>query len=304
MPRKAIDTPAAAGELVPAADPATEALMQQAMNAYAEDRDLINQVLGQIQMADASTQFFRTVRTSKLAYIKESKAYRGLRGMKTPDGPEFSGTWAEFCGLLGRSVDQVDEDIRNYNAMGEDALDAMSRAGIGYRELRQLRKLPDDEREALIEVAKGGNTDALVEIAESLITKHAAEKKALQKTADKATEKVDSLAEQVATQAGQIEQLKADKARLRREWAKKDADERVAALQNAVTEAKLGVIADISLGDPEAGLNGAIQELLGDDTAEQDHTEFLAGVFAEIITAVRQLRDNLPLAVPVRESRK
>ncbi|MDG3865627.1 hypothetical protein ACTVY8_32975, partial [Pseudomonas aeruginosa] len=108
-----------------------------------EERDLVNQLLGQVQMADAFSKFSLTVSTSKLAFVKENKLYRALQGKKTADGQQFSGTWDDFCSLLGRSRQQIDEDIANLRALGEEALESMSRMGIGYRELRQWRKLPD-----------------------------------------------------------------------------------------------------------------------------------------------------------------
>jgi hypothetical protein len=307
MPRKPLATATADSVQVVAntlpEDAAHQALVHQATAGYAAERDFINQLLGQIQMADAMTQFSRTVRTSKLAFIKESKAYRGLAGRKTPDGPEFSGTWEEFCVLLGRSVDQVDEDIRNYRVFAEDAYEAMTQAGIGYRELRQLRKLPEDEREALIEVAKSGNKDALVEIAESLITKHADEKKKLSASAERAAKKADGLADQVARQQETIDELKAERKRLRHQWAHKPPEERVEELRNAVSTQVLAVLAAISPGDDEpGGLHGAILALVTDESSSDDHTEFLAGVFAELIVTLRKLRDNLPVTVPVRES--
>jgi hypothetical protein len=120
------------------------------------------------------------VRTSKLAFVKENKLYRNLKDAKNPHGAEkLSGTWDEFCGLLGRSVDQVDRDIANLTAFGEEALESMSRMGIGYRELRQFRRLPEDQKSALIEVAKEGDKTALLELAEEMIAKHAREKEEL-----------------------------------------------------------------------------------------------------------------------------
>ncbi|MGP5781540.1 hypothetical protein ACTX1J_32725, partial [Pseudomonas aeruginosa] len=146
-----------------------------------EERDLLNQLLGQAQMAGAFEEFSRTVRTSKLAYVKENKLYRALAGRSSPHGAEnLSGTWEEFCNLLGRSVDQVDRDIANLRAFGEEALESMSRMGIGYRELRQYRKLPDDQKTALIEVAKTGDKEAFVDLAEEMIAKHSKEKEELQ----------------------------------------------------------------------------------------------------------------------------
>ena len=139
---------------------ATQNLMATVTSQLSDERDLLNQLLGQAQMADAFEQFSRTVRTSKLAFVKENKLYRNLKGKKTPNGSEFSGTWDEFCNVLGISVDKADLDIANLTAFGEEALDSMSRMGIGYRELRQFRRLPDDQKSALIEVAKEGDKTA------------------------------------------------------------------------------------------------------------------------------------------------
>ncbi len=56
----------------------------------------------------------------------------------------------------------------------------MSRMGIGYRELRQFRRLPDDQKNALIVVAKEGDKAAFVELAEEFISKHEKERAELQ----------------------------------------------------------------------------------------------------------------------------
>lgn len=167
-------------DLTPVAQAVAVADQAAAMQAaYGQERDLLNQLLGQAQMADAFEQFSRTVRTSKLAYVKENKLYRALKGQKSPNGSELSGTWEEFCQLLGTSDDKVDIDIANLRAFGEEALESMSRMGIGYRELRQYRRLPEDQKQALIEVAKAGDKEGFVELAEEIIAKHAKEKEAL-----------------------------------------------------------------------------------------------------------------------------
>ena len=151
-------------------------------SAYNEERDLVNQLLGQAQMADAFTKFSLTVRTSKLNFVKENKLYRSLKGKKSPNGYDFlTGTWEEFCNLLGISVQKADLDIQNLKEFGEEALDSMSQMGIGYRELRQYRKLPEDQKTALIEVAKAGDKETLVELAEEFIAKNNKEKEQLKK---------------------------------------------------------------------------------------------------------------------------
>jgi len=154
---------AASGEVMDKALPASDA----------EGRDLINQLLGQAQAADAIRQISQTIGVSKLAYVKENKLYRGLRGMPAPNafGVVLQGTWEEFCGLLGMSDEKANQDIANLRAFGEEALESMSRVGIGYRDLRQFRKLPPDQREALALIAKTGNRDDLLEAAYDAIEK-------------------------------------------------------------------------------------------------------------------------------------
>lgn len=148
---------------------------------YNEERDLVNQLLGQAQMADAFGKFSQTVWASKLNFVKENKLYRNLSGKKTPNGLELKGTWEEFCSLLGVSDEKANQDIANLKSFGEEALESMSRMGIGYRELRQYRKLPEDQKTALIEVAKAGDKESLVELAEEFIAKNNKEKEQLKK---------------------------------------------------------------------------------------------------------------------------
>lgn len=148
-------------------------------NAPAADgvgRDLVNELLGQAKMANLVSQFSQTMAVSKLAFVKENKLYQQLSGMPTPNGLVLAGTWVEFCGLLGISDEKANQDIANLRAFGENALEQMQRMGMGYRELRQFRRLPADEHQALIEAAATGDKDTLLDLAETIIAKHTKEK--------------------------------------------------------------------------------------------------------------------------------
>lgn len=199
-----------------------------------EERDLVNQLLGQAQMANAFAKFSETVSTSKLAYVKENKLYRALKGKKSGNGFDLlSGTWEEFCELLGVTARKVDMDIANLQAFGEEALDFMSRMGIGYRELRQYRRLPEDQQAALIEVAKTGDKDAFVELAEEIITKHAAEKAELSKKLEDSQADYDALSKMEADTSKKLRDTKLELERnlLRTlPW-----DERIAPLKEEIT---------------------------------------------------------------------
>lgn len=181
MARKKIEAPEApdTAPLDGGALTAMQNLAGSIAGEAAEERDLLNQLLGQAQMADAFGKFSVTVTSSKMAYVKEHKLYRALSGKKSGNGYQFLGTWEEFCGLLGMSREKADQDIANLHSFGEEALESMSRMGIGYRELRQYRRLPDDQKAQLIEVAKSGDKDAFVDLAEDIIARHTQEKAAL-----------------------------------------------------------------------------------------------------------------------------
>ena len=175
--------------------------------SYGEDRDLLNQLLGQAQMAGAISKFTSTVEVSKMAFVKESKLYQQLSGMKDLDGRGLTGTWEEFCKLLGTSVAKANEDISNLQTFGEAALESMSAMGIGYREMRQYRRLPEDQKQALIEVAKAGDKEGFVELAEEIIAKHAKEKEAFAAQAEEATATLEAKDRMLADRAERINAL-------------------------------------------------------------------------------------------------
>lgn len=200
-----------------------------------DERDLVNQLLGQAQMADAFAKFSATVATSKLAYVKENKLYRALRGKKNSNGCDFlTGTWDEFCELMGTSSRKVDTDIQNLRAFGEEALDSMSRMGIGYRQMSQYRRLPEDQQAALIEVAKTGDKDAFVELAEEIITKHAAEKAELNKKLEDTQADYEALDKFAADTSAEKKALKLELER--NQLRTLPWDERIAPLKEEITQ--------------------------------------------------------------------
>lgn len=167
------------------------------------DRDLVNQLLGQAQAFGAMEKFSRTVRTSKLLFVKEHKLYQQLKGTSAPHGAVFDGTWDAFCKLLGSSSDQIDRDIANLKTFGEEALESMSSMGIGYRDFAQYRRLPEDAKTLLIETAKTGDKAAFLDLAEELVERHAKQKAELeaQLTEAKATmEAKDTVLKKVSTE--------------------------------------------------------------------------------------------------------
>lgn len=227
---------------------------------YAEDRDLLNQLLGQAQMADAIGKFTATVAVSKMAFVKENKLYQQLKGMKDRDGRGLDGTWEDFCKLLGTSAPKVNEDINNLQAFGEEALETMSRMGIGYRELRQYRKLPEDQKQALIEVAKAGDKEGFVELAEEIIAKHAKEKEALKSELDDARDQ----AEDLAASKKSVEKDLAEARKQARQFANATPDEQAETLRTKLQKKTLELEA-VMTGE----LRDSVEELVkhGDEAS-------------------------------------
>lgn len=261
------------------------AVTQSMSNEFA----LLNQLLGQAQMAGAFEEFSRTVRTSKLAHVKETKLYRALAGKKSPHGAEnLAGTWEEFCNLLGRSVDQIDRDIANLHAFGEEALDSMSKMGIGYRELRQYRKLPEDQKAALIEVAKTGDKESFVELAEEIITKHAKEK-------EQSTQKLEDLqanytaqGEVMAKKSAELDAARQEIEAMRRRIQSKSADEAAAELRKEACEVAYSIEAGMG-----SGLRAAISLLTEQD--DHEHRNYAAMMLRQLELTLKAIRNEFAL---------
>jgi hypothetical protein len=288
-PVEAVELPVLDGEMLTA----NQNAMATIQASHSDERDTVNQLLGQAQMAGAFEEFSRTVRTSKLAFVKENKLYRAIAGRKSPHGAEIlNGTWDEFCALLGRSVDQVDRDIANLRAFGEEALDSMSRMGIGYRELRQYRRLPEDQQAALIEVAKAGDKDAFLDLAEEVIAKHAKEKEELTQRLDEVNADYEAQGEVMAKKTKELDSTKQELEKHRKRIQTAAPDEVIKELRTEVVALQFEVEAKI-LGELREGFTR-----MAEHAAEhgQDHRAYQADLIQQLETTLATVRSefNLP----------
>ncbi|OLF53774.1 hypothetical protein [Pseudomonas chlororaphis] len=288
QPAEAVDLPALNGEMLTA----SQNSMATMQASHSEERDMVNQLLGQAQMAGAFEEFSRTVRTSKLAFVKENKLYRAIAGRKSPHGAEImTGSWEEFCALLGRSVDQVDRDISNLRAFGEEALDSMSRMGIGYREMRQYRRLPEDQKTALIEVAKTGDKDAFVDLAEEIIAKHAKEKEELTQRLDETNADYEAQSEVMARKTTELDKTKQELEKTRKRLKSMPANEVAKELRQEVAAVAY---------EAEANILGSLREgfaKLEEHAAEsgEDHRTFKAGLIRQLEITLAAVRSEFHL---------
>lgn len=296
MPRKA--SPSA--ELVQDSPVNEEAVnVIQNLGAIAQglqdERDLVNQILGQVQMARSIARFADVVSLSKLAHIKETKMYRALQGKKAvdADGNEIAdvGTWDGFCQALGLSRSKVDEDLTNLKAFGEEALKQLGAIGAGYRELRQWRRLPDDAKSALIEASKLGNLDAVQYLAEELIHTHTKEKDELQKKLTDTQADYDALGEVLSKKSAELDRTKQDLEKAKRRIETMSADDAAKELRQEVVGIAFEAEADIS-GKLRAAF--ASLEQHGSETGS-DHRNFQAQLIAHLQRLLGELKAEFQL---------
>lgn len=131
-----------------------------------------------------------------LQQIKTEKLYRSSFGIETEDqdGKFNLGTWEAYCRMIGRSARAVDEDLQNLATLGETALEAVRQVGLGYRELRQLRKLDESDRQVVVgEIeANAGDKEAILSLIDSLAARHAKEKEVLTKKLESTQKDLDA----------------------------------------------------------------------------------------------------------------
>lgn len=283
----AIELPALNGEALTADQNAMATLL----SSHTEERDLVNQLLGQAQMADAFGKFSQTVWASKLAYVKENKLYRALQGKSMPNGLVFSGTWNEFCGVLGISDEKANQDIANLRSFGEEALESMSRMGIGYREMRQYRRLPEDAQAALIEVAKTGDKDSFLDLAEEVIAKHAKEKTELTQRLDEVNADYEAQGEVMANKAKELDSTKQELKKLQKRIQTATPDDVIKELRTEVVALHFEVEAKI-LGELREGFSK-----MAEHAAEhgQDHRAYQADLIKQLETTLATVRSEFHL---------
>lgn len=174
----------------------------------------LSEKVGALRAFDFASKMLTVSTIKMLAEIKESKQYKGLRVLDNAGKLLTVSSWADFCNSLGVSRQKIDLDIQNLSAFGEDFLEASQRMGVGYRDLRKLRQLPDDAREIIIhgEAMQVDDKEGFIELLNDVVSKNnkdkseleqqLADEKAERKATDKVIEgknkKIDELEKQLA----------------------------------------------------------------------------------------------------------
>ena len=166
----------------------------------------LSEWVGQRKFSAALQKLLTVSDLIELQKIKESKEYKGLQVIGQDGKLLTVRTFEDLCSSIGASEAHISEQLLNLRSFGPEFLE-FAEQSIGYRGLRSLRKLPDDEKVALIEAAKSGDKEQLVDLAELLIEKHIKEKAALTTQAADLTEELKFVERRANNMNAEIERL-------------------------------------------------------------------------------------------------
>jgi hypothetical protein len=291
-----------------APDAKAERELMEIKAGFSEDQRRVTHLMGQRagrkQMTSAIQKLLMISDLVDLKSIKESKQYKGYDYIDENGNCQQISTFDDFCTHVeGRSRQSVDLDLANLNQLGEGFFDAMRKIGIGPATMRDYRKLPDDEKQALLEVAQNGDKDSFVELVSTLITKHQREKETTAKQLTKLADDLDAQRKESA----ELIKAKDDVIKGKSEFASqleeklaialnKKADTSEAAQDTRIADARLELqeVANQVKIDIMTDLRVAVQKLI-EDTPGQ-HIQLAAACLIEIGRELGQLRDdfNLP----------
>ncbi|EHK90565.1 hypothetical protein [Aggregatibacter actinomycetemcomitans] len=269
----------------------TEALVAKQMT---HDKAQAHELIGMIKAFDF-TQKLVTVTTLKLLnQVKESKGYKGLT-LSDKEGKLVTvTTWEDFCITLGFSREQMDENLRNLNTFGENFLETSQRLGLGYREMRKLRKLPEDARAEIMdaEFTESADKEELLEKIEELTAKHAHEKQVLEGQLKQSQANYEAQSQILKNKNDRINQLDIELEKKKNHINTLTPDEKGGLLRKSTSQLAYNA---------EAILRGQVWkafETLDAHTQESgiDHKQFMVGTLAEIELVLNELRTafNLP----------
>ncbi|WP_339144896.1 hypothetical protein [Pseudoalteromonas galatheae] len=153
----------------------------------AAKQDVLMQ-LGRAQAFNFISKLVTVTELKTLQQIKDTKEYKGLT-VTDEDGKLVTvTTWEDCCRhILQMDRKGIDERLSNLTLFGEQFFEQAQKMKLGYRDLRALRQLPEDEQALVIEseAVETGDKEAVKELIDELKAKHAKEK-------DKLTQELDA----------------------------------------------------------------------------------------------------------------
>lgn len=252
-----------------------------------------HEVMGMVK-AFTFIEKLATVATLKtLGEIKETKKYKGLSYINEEGKLATVATWDDYCIACGTSRRKVDTDLQNLNTFGEEFFETSQRLGLGYREMRKLRQLPDEARAEILEADYSEATDKedLLEKIEDLTAQHAKVKGELEAKLKRKSDDYDAQGKVLANKNEQINRLDLELAKKTKLFETMSPDEKGGALRDAT--AKVAYSAEAILRGQVRKAFDALQT--HSEETQIDHRQFMSGVLAEFDLVLSELRNNYRL---------
>lgn len=128
--------------------------------------------LGMLSAFEVIAQFTGFAKAKWLMEMKESGAYKGAQLPAPAGGMKVLRTFEDLCDVARVSKSKALEDIQNIKLFGLEFMEKAESAGIGYRDMRRLRALPEAEREMVLADEKAGkDPEILRELLEEYVEK-------------------------------------------------------------------------------------------------------------------------------------
>ena len=252
--------------------------------------------IGKRKMADAIIKQLTITGLLEIQRVRETKEYKGLI-VSDQNGKQVIITcFEQYCLLVeGRSLSAVKNDLDNLKILGAEFIEAMHSIGIGPGTMRSLRAIPADERTELENAAKTANRDEFLELAESLIEKHLAEKQKYTRRAETAEAELSASRQRVEKYRNQVDELETE--RDKRNAKPPTPNEETERLKLELTR-----FCEREKRAVSAAIRSFTKQLIEHtDSMGQDQRNFVAGLFCDIEIEFAHLR--IDFQIPERPSR-
>jgi hypothetical protein len=271
---------------------------QQAAQALAtkqmtQDIAEAHETMGMIKAFNFVSKLLTVGTLKKLQEIKETKKYKGLSYLDQDGKLLTVGSFAEYCKACGLSDKKVWEDLTNLNTFGEEFIETSQRLGLGYREMRKLRQLPDEARTEIVEAdySETADKEDLLEKIEDLTSQHAKVKAELESKLKRKSEDYEAQAKLLDNKNKRIDQLDADLVQKAKLIDTMDPDTKGGELRKQTMPIIYNVRA-ILISQVQACFRSLTEH---SEQSGIDHTQFMAGALLEIDIAIADLRHEFSL---------
>lgn len=138
---------------------------------------------GRIQAFQFLHKLGRVAAAKEFQQIRDSGAHKGVAYRGKDGNIQHTVDLYDFCEVfLGRSYNAVAEDAQNLNSLGEELYDRALTLGLTTRDFREIRRLPSSDQDLVKEAIQAKSREAVIEIMETVVAKHAKEVAQLDKT--------------------------------------------------------------------------------------------------------------------------